>query len=257
MDGGDVSVSAVGLMQRLEGHGVGRPSAPARGATLASEVRRLVAPTRLEVFIDPGLVDRPVPAGITWGSDRMETLLEVAQAWPARVRSDAWGRVLLLPPLPEAVTPALSLTDGEGGTVVGAPVEDTRDGVFNHVIVRGKDEDEAGNPTFQEEAFATSGPFSVRSYDTETKDPITSDLVRSRVTARQVAQAELVKALSTSRILPVTHATDYRLDVDVPVEVVTHEVDGSVDVREWGYVTGVQIPLTADGDMRTDVGVYR
>ena len=137
--------------------------------------------------------------------------------------------------------------------MVGVPVEDTRDGVFNHVVVEGKE----NGKSFRVERFATVGPFSVRTYRTVTKDPIVLDRVTTGEVAREVADAELVKALSTSRILPVTHAPDYRLDVDVPLEVLTHSAGGA-DIHEWGYVTGVEIPLTADGgDMRTDVGVYR
>lgn len=254
VDGGDISVSGVGMMQRVEDHRIARPWTPGRAATLASEARRLVSPTGLEVYIDPALRDRTVPDGITWGENRMDTLLELAQAWPARVRSDVTGRVMLLPPLPEAVRPVATLTDGVGGTLVGGPVEDTRDGVFNHVVVEGKE----NGKSFRVERFATVGPFSVRTYRTVTKDPIVLDRVTTGEVARRVADAELVKALSTARILPVTHAPDYRLDVDVPLEVVTHDTDGSVDVHEWGYVTGVEIPLTASGgDMRTDVGVYR
>jgi len=256
--GADVRVSGVGLMARLEGHGIGKPSVPGRGATLASEVRRLVAPTGLEVWVDPALADRAIPEDVSWGANRMETLLDLVKAWPARMRSDVDGRVLFLPPLAEDVRPVTTLTDGSGGTVVEAPIEDSRDGIYNHVIVRGKDADKNGNPTFQVEEAATWGPFSVRTYDTETAPVVTSELVRSQSTAREVAKAELVKALSTARVLPVIHAPDYRLDVDVPVEVITHNPRSGVDVHEWGYVVGVDIPLTAgDGDMRTDVGVFR
>lgn len=257
-DGNSITVSGVGMMQRLEDHKIGRPTNPKPGASLATEARRLISPTGLEVWIHPALADRRVPAEVTWGSDRMETLLALAEAWPARIRSNVTGQVAFLPPLPAEVAPVVTLTDGDGGTVVDVPIEDTRDGVYNHVIVRGKDNDTNGNPSFQEEAFATVGPFSVRTYGTVTKDPIVSDLVNSRPTARQVAQAELVKALTVSRILPVTMAPDYRLNVDVPVEVLTHDDARGVEVHEWGYVVGVEVPLTAaDGDMLAHVGVYQ
>src|SRR5690606_28326227 len=217
-----------------------RPWPPGRAATLASEARRLVSPTGLEVYVDPALRDRPVPDGITWGENRMDTLLELAQAWPARVRSDVTGRVMLLPPLPEAVRPVATLTDGVGGTLVGVPVEDTRDGVFNHVVVEGKE----NGKSFRVERFATVGPFSVRTYRTVSKDPIVLDRATTGEVARRVAEAELVKALSTARILPVAHAPDYRLDVTVLLEVVPLDPVGSEDGQGWCTGTGMEIQST-------------
>jgi len=256
-EGANIKVAAVGMMQRLEDHGIGRPSPPGRLASLASEAARLVSPTRLEVWVDPALRDRPIPEGITWGADRMATVLALAQAWPARVRSDVTGRVLFLPPLPEEVLPVVTLRDGEGGTVVSAPSRDTREGVYNHVVVSGRDDTKNG-ASFLKEALATVGPFSVRTYDTVTKPRIDAELVRTHAQAQAVADAELVKALSASRIVTVMTAPDYRLDIDVPIEVITHDRFGAVELREWGYITGVEVPLTAgDGDMRVDVGVFR
>ncbi len=66
--------------------------------------------------------------------------------------------------------------------------------------------------------------------------------------------------------MPVSHAPDPRIDLDDPVEVLAGDLRPSRTAagavvfepteRTWGWVTGIDLPLTVgDGAQRTDVGV--
>ena len=246
--GGVVAVRARSLMARLEEDRLITPTPTRPGGTLASEARRLV-PSRVGIVIDPALTDRPAPA-MTWGESRIESLQEIAKAWPARLRETSDGQVALLPPLADDPTPILTLTDGESGTVVEAPRTSTREGAYNRLVVRGTDRDEAGRPTIQAVADHTDGPMGITSHYGVVTMFHASPLITTVVSAQRTAQTMLADSVRPSTTLPVTLAPDLRLDMDDPVRVVT--ADGS----DVGLISGITTPLTVgDRDMRIDVEV--
>jgi hypothetical protein len=92
--------------------------------------------------------------------------------------------------------------------------------------------------------MATTGPYGVvtRFFN--------SPLITSVTAATVAARTMVTQSAVASQTLPVTLAPDPRWELDDPVEVVR---DGE---RFWGFVTGVEFPLTvADGPMRMDVGL--
>lgn len=266
---GSITVEASGRLRRLEDAGLAAPTQPRGGATLASEARRLM-PAGVSVAIDPALADRPCPAGMSWSASRLEALQEIADAWPARLRTDEWGQVVLAAPPPELPTPVLSLSQGERGTVVHALGSDTREGAFNEVVTTSSAQGAEGVFAV---AQVTSGPLSV----TGPYGPVTrwwsSPLIRSTSQALASAKTILSRSMLPSRRLPVTCAPDPRVDVDDPIEVLHGDlqevrdvvsVDGRREVvsrwvpsqRTWGTVVAYDLPLTVDdGPMRIDVGV--
>lgn len=243
---GSVSVSGEGMLRRVDDSKITSPAQPAVGATLMSEARRL-APLGVSVAFDPSLVDRAVPSSLVWSSDRYAAFEEIANAWPALLRTDEWGQILFRAPLPEVPTPVLTLTDGDRGTLVGAPRSDTRVGAYNEVVARSSKVDAADvQAVWRQESgpMAATGPYG----------PVTrewsSPLIDNLNEAQAAAQTMGANSLRPSRILPVMHAPDPRIDLDTPLEVWR---DG---VRTWGWATGYDLPLTVSGGLqRTDVGV--
>jgi hypothetical protein len=243
---GSLSVTGDGLLRRVDDAKLTTPSQPRPGATLMTEARRL-APLGVSVAFDEALVDRAVPGSLVWESDRMAAFESIADAWPALLRVDEWGQVVFRAPLPDVPTPVLTLKDGERGTVVGAPRADTREGAYNEVVARSSNPD---REDVQAVVRQESGPMSA----TGPYGPVTrewsSPLISTTTQAFNAAQTMVRNSLRPTRVLPVTHAPDPRIDLDDPVEVIR---DG---VSTWGYVTGYDLPLTAtDGLQRTDVGV--
>ncbi|MFD6684161.1 hypothetical protein [Micromonospora parva] len=134
--GDTVTVQADGLLQLVDEAKLSAPFQPAAGDTLASVAQDLVEPA-LTVVVS-SLVDRPVPQGIQWDTDRMGALREVLNSWPAdaRVTEDGY---LSIEPLVDSGTPVLELTDGVGGTVIRWQGSTSRDGAFNAVVAQGED----------------------------------------------------------------------------------------------------------------------
>lgn len=246
--GDAIEVAARSMLLVAEEDRFTSPMSSRKNGTLASEFRRLL-PDSLGLVIDPGLVDRRVPT-MSWDENRLGALYEIADAWPARLRETPWGEVTLLPPSPDTPAPVVTLRDGEGGTVVSAPRSDTRAQVYNRVVARGQELTDAGRPRFQATEdirtgpMATSGPYGVVTRFWS------SPLVTSQVVARRSAATMVQNSAVRSTTIPVSMPADPRFELDDPVEVIWR------GRRAWGWVTGIDLPLTIrDGAMRLDVGV--
>lgn len=248
-EGGTVRVSGVSMFRLIENARLTSASQSRADGTLASELRRLV-PAEMGVIVGAGLTDRACPR-MTWGESRIDAVRDIAHAWPARLRETVYGEVTVLPPLDETPTPVVTLTDGVGGTVVSAYSSGSEDGLYNGVIVRGQETDEEGRPLFQAEAWQGSGPL--RDGGPFGRKPrfFSSPLINSQITAMTTARSILANAVRQALTLPVTCASDPRLEVDDAVEVITDEGRQ----RYWGYISGLTVPLTHEGDMRVDVEV--
>lgn len=245
---GDVRVSGVSMMRRAVGDAFVSPRPSSAGSNFAQEMRR-VCPASLSLAVDDSLPVRSVPE-MSWATHPLDALYELAAAWPALLREDAWGDLVVRPTLDGIPDPLDTLTDGEGGTVVDAYESDDRVGTFNRIVVRGQDTSATGLPAVQQVVEQTSGPFSVLGdYGVET-ETYSSALATSPYDALVIGRARLADSLRQARTIPVTLAPDPRWQLDDAVEVLA---DGQ---RWWGWVSGVDLPLTvADGDMRMDVEV--
>lgn len=247
-DEGDVRVTGASMMQRVVDDRLMTPTPTRAGATLYSELRRIL-PASLPLSKDAALADRTCPA-MSWGESRIDAVTEIADAWPARLRETPQGAVRVLAPLPDVPTPLATLTDGEGGTVVSAYESDSRDGVFNRVVARGQETDDRGMPTVQAVAEVTSGPLSTRGPYGAVTMFHSSPLYTSKAAALSGARKRLADVTRRARTVPVTLAPDPRWELDDAVAI---EADGQ---SWWGYVSGLTIPLTVeDGDQRMDIEV--
>lgn len=247
--GRDIRVNATGLLQTAADDRLTTVTAPRDGGTLRSEFQRLLPPNVQASFTD--LTNRECPRAMEWPDDRLEALYEIADAWPARILSDPWGQVQVLPPLGDPV-PVVTLTDGEGGTVVSAPPSDSRERNYNRVVARSS----ATGVDVQAVAEMTSGPMSVNGpYGAVTKF-FTSPLLLTQDQCLAAAQSQLAASVRPSRTLQVELAPDPRLEIDDAVMVVTDK-GTRWERQNVGFITGVDMPLTVtDGSMRIDVAVF-
>lgn len=209
-------------------------------------MRRLL-PSGMSAVIAAGLVDRACPASMAWSDDRLAAIQEIADAWPALLRTDEWGQVALRPPLPAVPVPVIWIRDGERGTLLSATRSDTREGAYNQVVARSSATD---REDIQAVASQTAGPMAVTGEYGEVTRLWSSPLIESQAMAQASAETMLANSILPATSIPVRCPPDPRIDLDDPVEVVRGQE------RTWGWVTGYDLPLTvADGDMRVDVGV--
>lgn len=247
--GAGVRLTAHGLLQKVADRLRAAPRSPHGASLLSSELARELADVGLHTRIHDGLPGRAMPRDFVFGQDRLKSVLELVRVWPARMRVDGAGVVEFLPPLTGTLgAPVVHLHDGRGGTVVGAPSEGDREGVFNHVIVRVKPEGDA--PEWNHEAWVQRGRLNVATYGWVSR-VVESRAIRMLSQAQQVAAQELARSQQRARTLPVEAAADWRLELGDVVRVTT-----SQGVNETGRLTGIDLPLTStDGVARYDVGV--
>lgn len=243
-DEATITVKGAGLLQIAADSRLLDPTSPRDDATLKSEFVRLL-PEQMAVQFDPALVNRSCPVSMSWDEERIDALYDIVAAWPAVIRMDSWGQVLVKPPV-EASTPELTLTDGVNGTVVSVPRSDTRDGVYNIVKASSSADGVEASAT----AAQTSGPMAVQTYNPVPRF-FSSPLLTTEAECIATAQALLATSMRRSSVLNVTMAPDPRIELDDSVEVLRE------GFRDWGVVLGVDMPLTVrDGEMRVDVGVF-
>lgn len=243
-DDGLVQVKAKGLLRIPRDDSLDAPISPT--GTLMSEARRL-APAGMGVSFDPALVDRACPSTMAWSDSPLKALEEIAAAWPALLRTDVWGQIVFRAPLPDVPVPVLTFKDGEGGTLIGAPREDSRDDAFNVVIASTSNANAADVSGI---AAITSGPMSINGEYKRVVKKWSSPLIETKAQADAAAQTMLMNSTRPAQSVPVKIAPDPRPELDDAVAIQR----GSDTL--WGWVTAYDLPLTAaDGDARIDVGV--
>lgn len=250
----DIRITGKSLLQHLEDDRLTSPTVPYSGGTLASELRRLVG-GHMGVIVSDALTNRPCPS-MSWGESRIDAIYEIADAWPARLREGPDGVLYVLPPVP-AITerPEKSLTDGEAGTVIGVTRQGSRAGIFNRIVARGQEQDDAGQPRFQAIIDQTTGPLRTSGpYGIVTKF-FSSPLITSKQAALNSATTMLATSVRQKTTVPVTHTPNPTLTLDTPVELITANIDGAATITQWGIVTSTEIPLVYSGTSRSNVEV--
>ncbi|MFI6560404.1 hypothetical protein [Streptomyces sp. NPDC050534] len=137
-DDATVTVNCQGLLTLIDEADLVAPFQPSSTDTLASVIRALVEPA-LTCMFDGTLIDRAVPLGMQWDSDRLAAVTEVLDAWAADsyVTEDGF---LFIEPVTDSGSPVLTITDDrDTGTVVRWQGATTRDGAFNCVVAQGED----------------------------------------------------------------------------------------------------------------------
>lgn len=243
-DDGSVAVNALGVLQYAADDRLISPVSPS--GTFGQEFLKML-PQQLQGAVSPALTDRACPDTFNWAEDRIGAIYEMADAWPARIRTDVDGTVWMLPPLPETPTPAVVFTDGENGTLVSAPRSDSRAVAANQVTA----ETSGGDSPITVTVSKLSGPMSVDGPYGVVSHRFSSASLRTYDEVRAAAEAKLNDLLRGARTLQVECSPDPRIDIDDPVEV---RRDG--DRVAWGWVNSYSLPLTVnDGPMTFEVGV--
>lgn len=247
VDGAVVTVSGESMMRRISEDRFLYPASTRPDSSVHVEVGRLVS-VGVPYLIDSALKNRRTPS-MSWDESRIDSMKELAQAWPARLRETRDGVVAFLAPLPEVPKPELYFADGEGGTVVRAPYEDKREGVYNIVVARGQENGEDGKPSFQAAASQDTGPMRASGPYGRVPKFFSSKLITNYEEAFYTARTMLASSMRRAAVRKVTCAPDPRLWIDTPVSI---KAGG---VENWGYVSGFELPLFADDDMTVEVEV--
>lgn len=249
-DDGSIQVDGAGVLQFAEDDRLLTATGPRDGGTLRSEFLRML-PGYMTAGFHPSLQDRAVPKTMEWDENRLDNLYKITDSWPARLRTDAWGQLHVLPPLPAYASPVLTIRDGAGGTLISAPTADTREGAYNVFVARSS----ADGVEAQAVARVQGGPMDPSGPYRPVPKFFASPLLLTEAQCLAAAVTMRDEQVRQTRIRKVTFAPDPRPELDDPVEIITG-YGGSAPVRERGYIVGYDLPLTySDGPSRADVAV--
>lgn len=242
-EGDSVNVTAVGLLSLIQEARLVSPYQPS--GTLVSTLRGLIEPA-LTVEVDNGLTDRSVPSGINYDEDRLGAVHELLDAWPADAYVTPEGFLQVQPAADPDETPVLTLTQGQGGTVIQAVGSSTREGGFNTVVARGtgpNGEQVQGVATVTTGPRRLGGPFNPLPVPYFFPSPLLTTIAQAQAAARTVlARLRREAALTfTAEIVP--HPA---LQVGDVVSITTEDYDGLLCTVE-----ALNLPWTADGGAQT------
>lgn len=231
--GGRLSVSASDLLAILEEDDFVGLEQPLAGATIRSEVVRLVG-GRIPVASSwPGVADPSVPASVTYDSNRLTALCSLAAA----VNAVVWaGRSGELQFVPQPIAGATPVWTADATRAVKILIAGNRTGVYNRFIVEGTDEAGAalrGVADVDSGLLAVGPPYGTVTY--RHSDPLAK--TQAAVDAAAVTYRDRIVGDRTAQV-KVTVPADPSLD---PLDVVAvTDPEG----RVWsGPVTACDMPL--------------
>lgn len=255
-DSGLIEIECTGILQLANDDTFTTPVVPRSSDTFVSMITRLM-PNGVPVNFDPALVDRALPQSFQWDVDtsRLSAIYDVADAWPARVRTDQFGTVQLLPILDVTPSVILTLTDGPKGTLIGSPTSDTRAGIFNVYPVAGSLTDDSSLAPVTSVAQVQGGPLDPSTYGRVVAQTFSSPLITTQAQADAAAVAKLQQSLRGSLNRAATILPDPRVDLDDAVQVLQNPQGLQDTLSTRGYVNGYTLPLVVtDGAMTVNVG---
>lgn len=112
------------------------PEAPPSGATVLSEVRRLLAGI-CPVTVAVGVTDGPVPASIVYKDDRLAAVQDLVRSVNARYRMTGSGSLEVYPLTKTA--PVWTIKGGDGGALVSLNRKQSRADLVNGVVSTSND----------------------------------------------------------------------------------------------------------------------
>jgi hypothetical protein len=213
------------------------------GGTLAGALATL-AGSLVPLEISEDLVDRAITTR-TVEEDRLQGILDLADAWPAEIRTDREGKLVAAPVVDESADPVLTFRDQAGGTVVRAPVVGDTESVYNAVIARG-------------ESSGDVAPVEGAAYDLTPSSPTrwggpfgqvpmfySSPLLTTVAQCNAAAATRLARVRRKARTVTVEAVPDPRLELG---DVIRVQADG-IDRR--AVVDKLTIPVTPAGGSMT------
>ena len=144
--GASIPVQADDLSLEIQDSEFIAPEAPPSGATVFSEIRRLLVGL-CPVIIDTGITDTTVPASIVYKTDRLAAVQDLARVVGARYRMSGNGSLEVYPLTKTA--PVWTIQGGDGGALVSLNREQVRADLINGVISTSSD------PSLEIQALAT------------------------------------------------------------------------------------------------------
>lgn len=223
------------------------PQAPAPGATVFGELRRLLDGV-MPLGSTVGLTDRAVPAGLAYSLDRMDAVEDLAASVGAVHRMSEWGLLDLVPQDPGAAVWTIGPSDDdEQGVLIDVSRSQNAGDIKNAAVVEGAT---AGGVQIVGRAFEGTGPLRFGGPHGRIPERMSTPLMDTQAKADAAAASRLRSTIHGRRaVLPVTCLPHPGLQVH---DVVTLETPAG-DL--FGPVQTVTLSGGADGVRPMKLGV--
>lgn len=214
-----------------------QPFTSQQGASTVAEVRRIISLAYPDATFGPDDVDdAPVPR-LAWDDDRGRALDDLAAVAEARWFTLGNGNFVVRRLDYDALNVVADLHDGPGGTLLGADVEITADGVYNSIVVLG-DRLDGDTPIRAVErlvnatsAYRFGGPFGQRVRKIRLQTATTPYEAQRAARSRLTADSALIRQWSMQCV------PDHRLE---PGDVITTSSRG---LRDTQVIDSLTYPL--------------
>lgn len=239
-DDGTIDVTALSVEAPIAEARFLAPFNVASGTTFANAARQLVGSlVPLEITASAS----PVVPKQTFEDDRLAALRELVTAWPARMVAEDSGALVIAPPLNDETDPVVvTLTDGEGGTVVRVPRSGSRTGIYNAVKASGESTGES--EPVSAVAYITTGPRRWNGPYGNVPYFYASPLLTTKAQCAAASKTILDRLQILAKPVTISAAPDPRLEVG---DVIAVGYRGRVEVVR---VDAITLPLlAADGTM--------
>lgn len=237
---GVISITAASLEALIDEARLLTPVTIAKGTTFATAAKTLVG----------GLLPLSITANAAktaaldpFEEDRLEALVSLVTAWPARMKVGTSGALEIRPPFNDSTDAvALVLTDGEDGTLIQAPTSGNRDGVYN--AVRASGEAEGDKAPVSAVAYLSSGPRRWNGPYGNIPYFYASPLLTTKAQATAAAKTRLAALQVIAAPIQVEIAPDPRLE---PGDVI--ELTSDDNATRLIRIDSLSLPLSYAGTM--------
>ncbi|MBS2533867.1 hypothetical protein KGQ20_13925 [Catenulispora sp. NF23] len=246
---GSIDIDAVDLAQLITDARLYYADAPAEGASVLDEVRRMCDGI-LPVVVDDDVPDRKVQPATTYDREREKNLDKLTASIGARwlVDDDGALRVAMAyEPVDQTTPVTVALHSGSEGSVIVRSREGARERLYNAVVVTGKAPDGGElTPVGVAEITDADSPIRVDGPYGHKPKYFSSEQLGTDADCLAVAQSMLPDASSVSRSEPVDVLPDPSVELGDVAEVLTQGMP-------WrGRITAITLPL-APGQMKVTV----
>ena len=229
----------------------------ASGTNVADAIEGRIAEAYPDYDFDPVTTTVTLPAlHYEAGEDRWDFCRGMAEAAQCTLYFDGSG-TLVMRPLPQGFVPVYSITEGEGGTLLGASKRWGREDACNRVVVTG--ENASQDPVYGE--ATDDDPSSPTLYGGDfgrVTFSYSSSYVTSDAQAQSVARNILNQRLGTSQQISFDALVNPALEPFDTIGVRRAQIGiGTDDIEEFHILDSLSIPLTHDGTMTGETRVAR
>lgn len=221
------------------------------GPSAVSLITQLVKESRSDIEVVAQVSRDARISDTTVEDDRWGAITTLAEAIPAVVYADPWGRIVIADPPSVDAMPVWQVKAGQGGVLVRGRTSDSRADVRNAVVVRG--ESPSGDFAPLQATVVDDDPTSPTRYGDPAEGAwgrsphfVSNPNVKSLEQARVIARADLSRLTGAAKSVDAESVPNPALEAFDVVDIITDPSDPAGTVRRH-ILDSFTVPLVPGG----------